>query len=51
MQAIYDEVLEYEDGTPPTASQVTKDVVTFLMWTSNHEFDDRKKMTIKVNWL
>ncbi|KMQ97861.1 cytochrome heme mitochondrial [Lasius niger] len=48
-QAIYDEVLEYEDGTPATASQVAKDITTFLMWTANHEFDDRKRMAIKVN--
>ncbi|KAM0728379.1 Cytochrome c1, heme protein, mitochondrial [Formica fusca] len=47
-QAIYDEVLEYEDGTPPTASQISKDITTFLMWTSNHEFDDRKRMAIKA---
>lgn len=49
VQAIYDEVLEYEDGTPPTASQVSKDITTFLMWTANHEFDDRKRMFIKVS--
>ncbi|KYN31473.1 Cytochrome c1, heme protein, mitochondrial [Trachymyrmex septentrionalis] len=46
-QAIYNEVLEYEDGTPATASQVSKDITTFLMWTANHEFDERKQMTIK----
>jgi len=48
IQAIYDEVLEYEDGTPATASQVSKDITTFLVWTANHEFDERKQMTIKV---
>lgn len=41
-------MLEYTDGTPASASQVAKDVVEFLMWTSNSEFDERKKMTIKV---
>ncbi|XP_018053309.1 PREDICTED: cytochrome c1, heme protein, mitochondrial [Atta colombica] len=46
-QAIYNEILEYEDGTPATASQVAKDITTFLMWTANHEFDERKQMTIK----
>ena len=49
IQAIYNEILEYEDGTPATASQVAKDITTFLMWTANHEFDERKQMTIKVN--
>ncbi|XP_035738707.1 cytochrome c1, heme protein, mitochondrial-like [Vespa mandarinia] len=47
-QVVYDEVLEFEDGTPATASQIAKDVTTFLMWTSNHEYDDRKRYTIKT---
>ncbi|KAJ8686341.1 hypothetical protein QAD02_022135 [Eretmocerus hayati] len=47
-QPIYDEVLEFEDGTPPTTSQIAKDVATFLMWTSNHEYDERQKLAIKV---
>ncbi|XP_008545204.1 cytochrome c1, heme protein, mitochondrial [Microplitis demolitor] len=44
---IYDEVIEYEDGTPATASQIAKDVTTFLMWTSNPEHDERKYLFIK----
>ncbi|CAK9802028.1 Cytochrome c1, heme protein, mitochondrial [Anthophora quadrimaculata] len=47
-QIIYDEVVEFEDGTPASASQIAKDVCEFLMWTSNPEFDERKKLTIKV---
>ncbi|XP_076752910.1 cytochrome c1 [Xylocopa sonorina] len=47
-QIIYDEVLEYEDGTPACASQVAKDVVEFLMWAANSEFDERKRLTIKL---
>ncbi|KAL7306958.1 cytochrome c1, heme protein, mitochondrial [Trichogramma pretiosum] len=47
-QVIYDEVLEFEDGTPPVASQVAKDVCAFLMWTSNHEYDDRQVLAIKT---
>ncbi|XP_012284699.1 cytochrome c1, heme protein, mitochondrial [Orussus abietinus] len=47
-QIIYDEVMEYEDGTPPVASQLAKDVTTFLMWTANREHDERKQMFIKV---
>ncbi|XP_026670666.1 cytochrome c1, heme protein, mitochondrial isoform X2 [Ceratina calcarata] len=47
-QIIYDEVLEFEDGTPASASQIAKDVVEFLMWTSNSEFDERKRLTIKI---
>lgn len=47
-QALYNEVLEYADGTPATASQMAKDVSTFLRWTSEPEYDDRKKMSIKA---
>ncbi|XP_046397274.1 cytochrome c1, heme protein, mitochondrial-like [Ischnura elegans] len=47
-QALYNEVLEYEDGTPATASQLAKDVSTFLKWAAEPEHDDRKKMTIKA---
>jgi len=36
--------IEYEDGTPATASQMAKDVVQFLCWTAEPEADDRKKM-------
>ncbi|CAH1109622.1 unnamed protein product [Psylliodes chrysocephalus] len=47
-QALYNEVIEYQDGTPPTASQIAKDVSTFLKWTAEPEHDDRKKMLIKA---
>lgn len=47
-QALYNEVLEYADGTPATASQLAKDVSTFLKWASEPEHDDRKKMSIKA---
>lgn len=46
-QALYNEVLEYPDGTPATASQLAKDVATFLKWTGEPEFDERKKMFLK----
>ncbi|XP_075704740.1 cytochrome c1, heme protein, mitochondrial [Rhinoderma darwinii] len=45
---VYNEILEYEDGTPATMSQVTKDVCTFLRWASEPEHDDRKRMGLKV---
>jgi ubiquinol-cytochrome c reductase cytochrome c1 subunit len=47
-QALYNEAMEYSDGTPPTASQLAKDVSTFLKWASEPEHDDRKRMLIKV---
>ncbi|KAJ3122381.1 cytochrome c1 [Physocladia obscura] len=41
-RALYDEVVDYEDGTPNNASQLAKDVTTFLSWASYPEHDDRK---------
>lgn len=49
-QVIYDEVLEFEDGTPAVASQIAKDVATFLYWTSNMEYDERQRLAIKVRF-
>jgi len=36
--------VEYEDGTPATASQMAKDVAVFLAWAAEPEHDVRKKM-------
>ncbi|PVV02277.1 hypothetical protein BB560_003273 [Smittium megazygosporum] len=47
-QSLFDGVVEYEDGTPATASQMAKDVTTFLNWASEPELDDRKRMGAKV---
>uniref|UniRef100_U5ES96 Cytochrome c1, heme protein, mitochondrial n=1 Tax=Corethrella appendiculata TaxID=1370023 RepID=U5ES96_9DIPT len=47
-QALYNEVCEYEDGTPASASQLAKDVAQFLKWTSEPEHDQRKRMLIKA---
>ncbi|KAL1128869.1 hypothetical protein AAG570_013403, partial [Ranatra chinensis] len=47
-QALYNEIIEYTDGTPATQSQLAKDVITFLKWTSEPEHDIRKQMAIKV---
>lgn len=35
-------------GTPATMSQIAKDVCTFLRWTGEPEFDDRKRIGLKV---
>jgi len=40
---LYDGLVEYEDGTPATTSQMAKDVVEFLNWAAEPEMDARKK--------
>jgi len=44
---LYNEIIEYEDGTPATQSQLSKDVCTFLTWAASPEHDMRKKMALK----
>merc|ERR1711992_334944 len=36
---IYNEIIEYDDGTPATQSQLAKDVATFLTWARPEEED------------
>ncbi|XP_063155872.1 cytochrome c1, heme protein, mitochondrial [Candoia aspera] len=45
---IYNDIVEYDDGTPATMSQIAKDVCTFLRWAGEPEFDDRKRIGLKV---
>lgn len=47
-RVVYDEVVDYEDGTPNNASQIAKDVSSFLIWASYPEHDERKKMGMKA---
>jgi len=41
-----DELVDYEDGTPATVSQMAKDVTQFLSWAAEPESDIRKKRGI-----
>lgn len=47
-RVLFDGVVEYEDGTPATTSQMAKDVTTFLSWAAEPEHDERKKTGIKA---
>ncbi|KRY18386.1 Cytochrome c1, heme protein, mitochondrial [Trichinella patagoniensis] len=47
-QQLFDDMLEYEDGTPATQSQMAKDVACFLKWASEPEHDIRKRWALKL---
>ena len=38
----------YDDKTPATVEQMSRDVAQFLTWTSNPEMESRKQMGVKV---
>jgi len=42
-----DGLVEYDDGTVPTISQMAKDVTTFLCWAAEPEHDERHKLGLK----
>jgi len=45
---LYNEIIQYEDGTPATLSQLAADVSQFLTWSSLPEQDERKMMSYKA---
>ncbi|KAI7870659.1 cytochrome C1 family-domain-containing protein [Spinellus fusiger] len=47
-RVLFDGVVEYEDGTPATTTQMARDVSTFLSWAAEPEHDERKKMGMKM---
>lgn len=47
-QPLYDESVEYDDGTPATLDQQARDVSAFLMWAAEPHLGDRKEMGFRV---
>eukprot|EP01084_Bolivina_argentea_P106052 189905_1 len=43
-----DGILDYDDGTPATVSQMSKDVCNFLKWTSEPMYDDKRVIFMKT---
>ncbi|UKJ89612.1 cytochrome C1 precursor [Theileria orientalis] len=43
-----DGMLQFEDGTPATVSQMAKDVASFIVWTSDPLHDERKNVSLKI---
>lgn len=50
-QPLYDGMMEYEDGTPASLSQLAKDVSVFLTWAAEPETNERKKMGLQALFL
>jgi len=46
-----DGIMEYEDGTPATVSQMAKDVSTFLDWASMPELNERRRIAFQATWV
>ncbi len=47
-QPLYDESVEYTDGTPMTMEQYAKDVSAFMMWAAEPHLEQRKKTGFRV---
>ena len=47
-QPLYEDGVEYADGTKAPPDQMAKDVTAFLAWASEPEMEDRKRLGISV---
>ncbi len=45
---LVDGAVQYEDGSPQTVEQYSKDVASFLTWAAEPEMESRKRMGVKV---
>ncbi|MFQ5972550.1 MAG: cytochrome c1 [Alphaproteobacteria bacterium] len=47
-QPLFDDMVEYADGTEATVEQMAHDVATFLAWAAEPELEERKRMGFTV---
>lgn len=47
-QPLFEDSVEYSDGTPATVENMARDVTNFLQWTAEPEMEDRKRIGWKV---
>ena len=47
-QVLYEDGVEYTDGTAATEEQMAHDVTTFLTWSAEPKLEERKRMGFKV---
>ena len=45
---LFDEMVEYTDGTPMTVEQYAEDVTAFMMWAAEPKLEERKRMGFQV---
>lgn len=45
---LFDDMMDFADGTPATAEQMARDVTTFLAWAAEPEMEQRRQMGIRV---
>jgi len=45
---LFDDMMEFADGTPATVEQMARDVTTFLAWAAEPEMEQRRQMGIRV---
>ncbi|MEL6920885.1 MAG: cytochrome c1 [Pseudomonadota bacterium] len=47
-QPLYEDSVEYDDGTAPTLSQHAQDVTAFMMWAAEPKLEERKQLGFRV---
>ena len=45
---IEDDIVEYDDGTEASQSQIARDVTSFLAWTAEPELEERNSLGVKT---